>query len=203
MENSPEETSVATIALLEARLRRVEHVLYGPPKNADLWARPAVESLAELERQFASLISGVRVYAELLKIYRAYPSFFQPPHPGLPPTQLDSDAIRATVLSYASAFPATASALSAALNDTPVPEAALSAQLVGLVPRMETIDASQRALEAEIAQLRSRSERLVRQHYERRALASSKQVANVEARFQRMEGRVRRLEKEQRATAEE
>lgn len=106
------------------------------------------------------------------------------------------------MLSYASAFPATASALSAALNDTPVPETALSAHLVGLVPRMESIDASQRALDAEIAQLRSRSERLVRQHYERRALASSKAMANVEARFERVEGRVRRLEKEQKADAD-
>lgn len=68
MEHSPEETSVATIELLESRLRRVEHILYGSAKNADVWARPVVESLAELERRFASLVSGVRVYAELLKI---------------------------------------------------------------------------------------------------------------------------------------
>lgn len=125
---------------------------------------------------------------------KSYPSLFQSPPADVPPTQLDPDALRAVVLSYASAFPATASALSAALVDTPVPEAALSAQLVGLVPRMEALAASQKQLDAEVASLRGRSEKLVRQYYERQALGASKVVASVEARVERAEGRVRRLE---------
>lgn len=84
--------------------------------------------------------------------------------------------------------------MNAALVDTPVPEAALSAQLVRLVPRMEALAASQKQLDNEVASLRGRSEKLVRQYYERQALGASKVVANVEARVERAEGRVRRLE---------
>lgn len=121
----------------------------------------------------------------------------------MPPTQLDPDALRATVLSYASAFPATASALNAALVDTPVPETALSAQLVNLVPQMHEVAATQRELDGEVAVLRSRSEKLVRQYYERRALGTARVVARVETRVERAEGRVRRLETEARKAAME
>ncbi|ERS96927.1 hypothetical protein HMPREF1624_06254 [Sporothrix schenckii ATCC 58251] len=194
-----EQTNQATLELLESRVRRVEHLLYGDdgntPKDADsLPAKPAVDTLADLERRFASLVSNVRVYAELLKIYKSHPSLFQAPPADVPPTQLDRDALRAVVLSYASAFPATASALNAALVDTPVPEAALSAQLVGLVPQMEALAQSQKQLDAEVAGLRGRSERLVRQYYERQALGASNVVASVEARVERAEGQIRRLE---------
>lgn len=202
MDHSPEETSVATITLLESRLRRIEHVLHGGPRDVQLPAQPTVEALADLERRFHALVSGVRVYAELLKIYQAYPSLFQAPPAGVPPTQLDTDAIRATVLSYASAFSTTASGLNATIRDMPVPDTGLSAQLVELVPRMEALEHRQRAMEADVAELRSRSERVVRQHYERQALASSKFVAHVEARFERVEGRVRRLERERKEAAE-
>ncbi|CAK7245574.1 MAG: hypothetical protein STHCBS139747_007158 [Sporothrix thermara] len=193
---SLEATSQATLELLEARLRRAEHLLLGIEPDADTppAVKPAVDGLADLERRFSSLVSNVRVYAELLKIYRAYPSLFQAPPADVPPTQLDTAALRATVLSYATAFPATASALNAALVDTPVPEAALSAHLVSLVPRMEAMLANQRQLDAEVASLRGRSERLVRQYYEQAALGPAKAVARVETRLERAEGRVRRLE---------
>ncbi|CAK7236212.1 hypothetical protein SCUCBS95973_009531 [Sporothrix curviconia] len=202
---SLEETSQATLELLEARLRRAEHLLFGiePGHDTQPAVKPAVDGLADLERRFSSLVSNVRVYAELLKIYKAYPSLFQAPPADVPPTQLDPGALRATVLSYASAFPATASALNAALVDTPVPEAALSAHFVGLVPRMEALLATQKQLDAEVAGLRGRSERIVRQYYEQQALGSAKAVARVETRLERAEGRVRRLETEaQKAAAQ-
>lgn len=85
MDPSPlDKTTLATLSLLEARLLRVEHLLYGatpaprePPtvSGADAGGRPAqarpqsaAASLAELERRFATLLGRVRVYAELLKI---------------------------------------------------------------------------------------------------------------------------------------
>ncbi|CAK7203626.1 hypothetical protein SEUCBS139899_006364 [Sporothrix eucalyptigena] len=196
--DSMEHTSQATLELLEARLRRVEHLLYGTEPDVDTppAPKPAVDGLADLERRFSSLVSNVRVYSELLKIYKMYPSLFQAPPADVPPTQLDTDALRAAVLSYASAFPATASALNAALVDTPVPEASLSAHLVGLVPRMELLLEKQKEIDGEVSSLRSRSERLVRQYYEQQALGSAKVVARVETRVERAEGRVRRLETE-------
>ena len=67
---SLEATSQATLELLEARLRRAEHLLLGIEPDADTppAVKPAVDGLADLERRFSSLVSNVRVYAELLKI---------------------------------------------------------------------------------------------------------------------------------------
>lgn len=62
-------TALSTIALLEARLLRIEHLLYGSsPARLPGTSTSTVDSLADLERRFSSLISRVRVYAELLKI---------------------------------------------------------------------------------------------------------------------------------------
>src|SRR4051812_41681552 len=62
-------TALETIANLEARLLRVEQLLYGPRAGVEeLPNVSVVESLAELQRRFASLLSRFRVYAELLKI---------------------------------------------------------------------------------------------------------------------------------------
>lgn len=67
-----DKTTLDTISLLEARLLRVEHLLYGqsvlpsgPPADS------AIQSLDDLERRFSHLLSRVRVYAELLKICRS------------------------------------------------------------------------------------------------------------------------------------
>lgn len=59
-------TTLSTLDLLEARLLRIEHLLYGhvvqQPKT------PAFKGMGDLEHHFAKLLHGVRVYAELLKI---------------------------------------------------------------------------------------------------------------------------------------
>lgn len=67
--SSLDKTSLATISLLESRLRRIEHILYGPsdpPTQAP--SSSATASLAQLEHRFNLLIRRFRVYAELLKI---------------------------------------------------------------------------------------------------------------------------------------
>ena len=69
MDNKLDETTIATISLLEARLRRIEHILYGPttpPTEAP--QESAITSLAELERRFNQLLQHFRVYSEILKI---------------------------------------------------------------------------------------------------------------------------------------
>lgn len=196
-EQSLDRTTLATISLLEARLLRIEQILHG--SNPASAARPAgdsaVESLANLERRFASLISRFRVYADILKLYRTHPSFFQSPTPDdPPPSQLDTAALRATVLSFASSFPSTVSALTAVTSDTPVPDPKLSADLVALLPRMKGVEATQLAQEAEIGELRDRSERVVRKWYEERVVGYGSFIADVEGRVERVEREVRRAE---------
>ena len=103
------------------------------------------------------------MYIIMLKasLDNADPSLFHQAQPNEPPIHLSSNAIRATVLASASSYPAAASAL-AAVRDIPVPDPALSASLTALVPRMKGVEALQAAQRAEVAELRARSEEVVR-----------------------------------------
>ncbi|KAI1408286.1 hypothetical protein F5Y13DRAFT_173023 [Hypoxylon sp. FL1857] len=192
MESTLDNTTLSTISLLEARLLRLEHLLYGhtiqQPKV------PALRSMQELERRFGILLQRVRVYAELLKLYKSQPTLFHPPPPPEPPSELPLDALRAIVLAAASSYPATASALTA-ISDTPVPDSADSAALAALLPRMKGIEATQLAQAAEIAELRARSETVVRQWYERDVMGYSNFVAGVESRVEKAERTVKRVER--------
>lgn len=218
-----DKTTLTTISLLEARLLRLEQLLYGATSNSTPQSSTdsALVSLADLERRFSTLISRFRVYADLLKLCmcpcadipyillprsteeattnitphckdRTHPSFFAPT-PDQPPSQLDIDALRSTVLSFASAFPSTVSALTAVTSDTPIPDPALSAELVALLPKMKGIETTQLAQEAEIAELRARSEDLVGRWYADRVVRYSEFVAGVEGRVERVERDVRRV----------
>lgn len=69
MDNTLDQTTLGTIELLQARLLRIEHILYGgtpPPTQPP--SESATASLAELEHRFNHLVRHVRVYAEILKI---------------------------------------------------------------------------------------------------------------------------------------
>ncbi|KAL1841745.1 hypothetical protein VTJ49DRAFT_6659 [Mycothermus thermophilus] len=222
MESKLDETTLVTLSLLEERLLRLEHILYGLSTPTDQPAETVATSLAELERRFAQLVRHYRVYSELLKICmpsistppttlreslliltasiptdKSHPTLFQSPSTssGLPPTQLSPEAVRLTVLAYASDFPATASALTAATSDAPIPDAAQSAKLAALAPRMRTVEALQRAQEVEMAELRRRSERILRIWYETGILRTGQALADANSRLERVERGVRREER--------
>lgn len=67
-----DKTTLTTIALLEARLMRIEQLLYGTTSAAPAPQRApadsALGSLADLERRFSALVSRSRVYADILKL---------------------------------------------------------------------------------------------------------------------------------------
>lgn len=86
------------------------------------------------------------------------------------------------------------SALTAVTSDTPVPDPALSAELVSLLPRMKGLEATQLAQETEIAELRARSEALVGKWYEERVIRYGNFLADAEGRVERVERTVRRME---------
>ncbi|KAL2148277.1 hypothetical protein VTH82DRAFT_2425 [Thermothelomyces myriococcoides] len=207
MDSTPEQTTLETISLLEGRLRRIEHILYGPrTPPTEPPQQSAIASLVDLEHRFNQLIRHFRVYADILKIYKSHPSLFQPTTTKttisrtpadrpLPPTQLSPEEVRATVLAYASAFPTTASALTAATTDTPIPDGKQSAALAALGPRLRALEALQRAQEAEMAELRVRSERAVRAWYEGGVLPCGERLADAEGRLEKVERRVRRAER--------
>ncbi|KAI1263455.1 hypothetical protein F5Y18DRAFT_129210 [Xylariaceae sp. FL1019] len=192
MESTIDDTTITTISLLEARIMRIEHLLYG-------YARPqpktsAIRSVHELENRFFKLLQHVRAYGELLKLYKSHPTVFRSPAASQPPLELSEEALRAIVLSAAASYPSTASALTA-MSDTPIPDPAHSATLAALVPRMRGIETTQLVQAAEIADLRARSEAIIRDWYERQVMGYSTFVAGVETRVERVERAVRRAEK--------
>ncbi|KAL2210108.1 hypothetical protein CC79DRAFT_1365515 [Sarocladium strictum] len=195
MDNELDQITLATLSLLESRLHRIEHVLHGQTVTPSIsHGESASRKLSDLERHFSLLSSRIRVYAELLKIYNKQPDLFHEPSPTAPPSQLDFDAVQAIVLASASSFPATLSALTA-IKDCPVPDPSESAHLITLTDRMRAIEATQIAQAAEVAELRRRSEVVMRTWYENGVLANSQALADVEARVERSERAVRRAEK--------
>ncbi|KFA72179.1 hypothetical protein S40288_06016 [Stachybotrys chartarum IBT 40288] len=194
MDNSLDDTSLSTLSLLESRVRRIEHILYGQAAAPSL-ARDAsaVNKIGGLEKRFSLLLSNIRVYSELLKIYKANSDIFHSPHPSEPPSQLSPEAIQSIVLASASSYPATLSALTA-IKDSPVPDLSESTSLIALSQRMRAVEATQLAQAAEMAELRRRSEAVVRSWYEGGVLRTSQVLADVEGRMERVERRVRRAE---------
>ncbi|GAP87200.1 putative nuclear distribution protein [Rosellinia necatrix] len=192
MEPTLDDTTLATLSLLEGRLLRIEHLLYGHVVPQPTTS--AIRSLHDLERRFSKLLQHIRVYGELLKLYKSNPSLFQPTPASQPPPELSMEALRAIILSAASSYPATASALTA-ISDTPIPDPIHSSTLAALLPRMKGIEATQLAQDAEITELRARSEAAVRQWYKRDLMGYSDFVASVEGRIERVERGVRRAEK--------
>ncbi|KAI1823758.1 hypothetical protein F4861DRAFT_307663 [Xylaria intraflava] len=192
MESTIDDTTLSTISLLEGRLLRLEHLLYG--SSVPQSTTSAIRSLQELEHRFSKLVQHIRVYGELLKLYKSNPTLFQSPPASQPPPDLSPEALRAIIISAAPSYPTTASALTA-ICDTPVPDPAHSAALATLLPRMKGIEATQLAQAAKIAELRARSEIVVRQWYEHDVMRYSDFVAGVEGRIGRLERTVRRVEK--------
>ncbi len=72
MEDGLDATALATVSLLEARLLRIEHLLYGGSLPARPSTTPTAESLADLERRFASLLANFKVYADLLNVCKCF-----------------------------------------------------------------------------------------------------------------------------------
>jgi hypothetical protein len=126
---------------------------------------------------------------------KSHPDFFHTPDPSDPPSQLPTDAIQSIVLAAASSFPSTLSSLTA-IKDSPIPEPAESAALIALGDRMKAIEATQLAQAAEMADLRRRSEKVVRAWYESGVLDNSALMADLESRVELAERQVRRAEKE-------
>uniref|UniRef100_A0A8H7NL45 Uncharacterized protein n=1 Tax=Bionectria ochroleuca TaxID=29856 RepID=A0A8H7NL45_BIOOC len=73
MTSSLNDTTLSTLSLLESRLLQIEHLLYGQSDISSGQQKSATLKLADLERRFNALTSHIRVYGELLKIYRAHP----------------------------------------------------------------------------------------------------------------------------------
>jgi hypothetical protein len=170
-----------------------------------------VQRIAELERRFSKALADFRTYGELLKICKlslrrsnlrhgsltkldkSHPDWFHSPDASVPPSDLSLAEVQAIVLSAASLYPATQSALTA-VQDSPIPDPKESANLIALSERMKAIEATQIAQAVEMAELRKRSEVMIRSWYEGGVLNTSQSLADVESRVEKAERRIRRAE---------
>lgn len=101
--------------------------------------------------------------------------------------------IQAIVLASAATYHTIHSSL-IAINDTPVPDTKESAILLGLKDRMAIIESTQLSQATELADLRSRSERVVKAWYEQGVLQKSQDIANIETQVELIERGIKRAE---------
>ncbi|KAF9893950.1 hypothetical protein FE257_008921 [Aspergillus nanangensis] len=159
----------ATIELLEARLRRLTYLLSGdttwtgvpiaPPKPASL-DDSISRRVLRLERDLEKLSKNIPAVRDVLNLHDRFPDLFRPTPPRTLPENLTTENLASIVLSYASAFPETASRLTS-LNDLPIPDAQTSAALIELQPRMDQLAQMQDGQTKEIADLRIRTARVL------------------------------------------
>jgi hypothetical protein len=66
MDSTLDDTTLSTLSLLEARLLRIEHVLYG--HTVVETKSTAIRGLQDLEYRFSKLLQHVRAYSDLLRL---------------------------------------------------------------------------------------------------------------------------------------
>lgn len=136
-----------------------------------------------------------RLESKLIQVDKTHPDFFHAPDASEPPSQLSPDAVSAIVLASASSYQSTLSTLTA-IKDTPIPDPSASAALIALSDRMKALEATQLAQAAEVAELRTRSEAVIRSWYESSVMGNAQFMADVEGRIEKVERQVRRAERE-------
>ncbi|KAJ6110251.1 hypothetical protein N7486_002486 [Penicillium sp. IBT 16267x] len=192
----------ATIELLEARLRRLTYLLGGatdwtgipttPEKPASL-DETVSRRLVSLERELEKLSRSVPVVRDVIQLHDRFPDLFQSPPSHEIPEGLSTRALTSIVLSYATAFPETASRLTS-LNDIPIPDAQSSATLIDLQPCIDRVAQTQAQQAAEISELRVRTAKVLQRWYEVGLVGSGECWAEWEGRLEGVEREVRRRE---------
>ncbi|KAG8422801.1 hypothetical protein J3459_010020 [Metarhizium acridum] len=216
MDNTLDQTTLATINLLESRLLRLEHLLHGPAASLPhVYQDSAAQKLKDMERRFSMVVSHFRVYSELLKICQCctetaryhviHSTDIKPrqvqsgpfPRPGRLCTAIP--AVKRTQFNlsyYLRRLPIPQLYLPyTAIQDSPIPDPSESASLIALTNKMRAIEATQIAQLAEIAELRRRARTVIRLGTRTGVLNNSQSLADVETRVERIEKQIRQRER--------
>ncbi|KAF7118791.1 hypothetical protein CNMCM5793_008416 [Aspergillus hiratsukae] len=192
----------ATIELLEARLQRLTYLLTGDASWTGTPTAPAKPAslddtvsrrLLRLEKDLENLSRHIPAVRDVLQLHDRFPDLFRPTPPQSIPENLTTQNLASIVLSYASAFPETASRLTS-LNDLPVPDARASASLVQLQPRLDQLARTQDEQARQISELRVRTARVLQRWYEVGLVGSGECWAEWEGRLEDVEREVKREE---------
>ncbi|KAJ6107865.1 hypothetical protein N7523_009188 [Penicillium sp. IBT 18751x] len=192
----------ATIELLEARLRRLSYLLTGAtewtgipvdPEKPTSHEETVSRRIVRLERELEKLSRNVPAVRDVIQLHDRFPDLFRSPPTHEIPEGLSTRTLSSIVLSYATAFPETASRLTS-LNDLPVPDAQSSAELIELQTRMDRLAQIQAQQAETISELRVRTARVLQRWYEVGLVGSGECWAEWEGRLEDVEREVRRRE---------
>ncbi|KAB8274832.1 hypothetical protein BDV30DRAFT_208394 [Aspergillus minisclerotigenes] len=192
----------ATIELLESRLRRLTYLLTGDANWTGVPTAPAKPAsldesvsrrLLSLERELERLSRNIPAVRDVLLLHDRFPDLFRPTPPQSLPENLTTQNLASIVLSYASAFPETASRLTS-LNDLPIPDTQTSASLIQLQPRLDQLAQVQEEQAKQISELRVRTARALQRWYEIALVGGGECWAEWEGRLEDVEREVKREE---------
>ncbi|KAJ5562667.1 hypothetical protein N7535_002887 [Penicillium sp. DV-2018c] len=192
----------ATIELLEARLRRLTYILTGntdwngvpiAPEKPASSDETVTRRLARLEKELEQLSRSIPAVRDVLQLHDRNHDLFQTTPPHEIPEGLTTQTLASIVMSYATAFPETASRLTS-LNDLPVPDAQSSAALIELQPQIDRVAQMQSEQAAQISELRIRTARALQRWYDVGLVGSGECWAEWEGRLEDVEREVRRSE---------
>lgn len=190
--------SPQTLALLEARLRRISYALNGDNELEDASSPPPADSgaalrLRNLERQMQLVASRSPAAEQVLRLQSQHPELFNQAINAEHSNSLPLAPQAALVLSHAQLYSRISGQLQS-LQDTGVPDASSAAKLRELQPRIEQAAARQAKQAEELAELRSRSADAVERWYETGVLGMGERWVEWEERMRDVEIVVRRLE---------
>ncbi|KAE8367774.1 hypothetical protein BDV27DRAFT_64751 [Aspergillus caelatus] len=192
----------ATIELLESRLRRLTYLLTGDANWTGVPTAPAKPASLDdsvsrrllcLERELERLSRNIPAVRDVLLLHDRFPDLFRPTPPQTLPENLTTQNLASIVLSYASAFPETASRLTS-LNDLPIPDTQTSASLIQLQPRLDQLAQVQEEQAKQISELRVRTARALQRWYEVALVGGGECWAEWEGRLEDVEREVKREE---------
>lgn len=122
-----------------------------------------------------------------------FPDLLHTTPPDTLPETLTTQNLASIVLSYASAFPETASRLTS-LNDLPIPDASTSAALIQLQPQIDRVSKGQDEQAKVVSELRVRTAKALQRWYEVGLVGSGECWAEWEGRLEDVEREIRRGE---------
>ncbi|KAI7239100.1 hypothetical protein KC330_g2131 [Hortaea werneckii] len=192
-------TAADTLALLEERIRRIDHLLHGhttlpsPLHERDPESPPvsATARLRKLERSLTSLLDRSPAAHQAIALQKSHPHLFSS-NPTTP-TDLPTSTLATLVLAHSHLYTNLSTQLTQ-LQSTPLPDSTPLTHLIDLQPRINQLQTKQQNQARELANLRSRSAMAVEKWYTGGVMEIGEQWADWEERVREVEILVRRRE---------
>ncbi|KAI7197515.1 hypothetical protein D0869_00293 [Hortaea werneckii] len=194
-----QKTAADTLALLEERIRRIDHLLHGRTTlpsslhetDPDSPPTSATARLRKLERSLASLLDRSPAAHQAIALQKSHPHLFSS-NPTTP-TDLPTFTLATLVLAHSHLYTNLSTQLTQ-LQSTPLPDSTPLTHLIDLQPRITELQTKQKTQAQELADLRSRSALAVEKWYTDGVMEMGEQWADWEERVREVEILVRRRE---------